>query len=64
MNKNLALAERIYDKVKAKYDEGINSSLELTQANNQLLETQGNFINASFQLINAKVNLDKALNNY
>lgn len=64
MNKNLVLAERIYDKVKAKYDEGINSSLELTQANNQLLETQGNYINASFQLINAKVNLDKALNNY
>lgn len=64
MNKNLALAERIYDKVKSKYDEGINSSLDLTQANNQLLETQGNFINASFQLINAKVNLDKALNNY
>ncbi|KAA3643743.1 MAG: TolC family protein [Bacteroidetes bacterium] len=64
MNKNLGLAERIYDKVKAKYDEGINSSLELTQANNQLLETQGNYINASFQLINAKVNLDKALNNY
>jgi outer membrane protein TolC len=63
-NNNLVLAEKIYDKVKAKYDEGINSSLELTQANNQLLETQGNFINASFQLINAKVNLDKALNNY
>jgi outer membrane protein TolC len=64
MNRNLALAERIFDKVKAKYDEGISSSLELTQANNQLLETQGSFINASFQLINAKVNLDKALNNY
>ncbi len=63
-NENLVLAESIYDKVKAKYDEGINTSMELTQANNQLLETQGNFIKASFELINAKVNLDKALNNY
>lgn len=64
MNENLVLAESIYDKVKAKYDEGLNSSMELTQANNQLLETQGNFIKSSFELINAKVNLDKALNNY
>lgn len=60
--KNLALAQRIYDRTKIKYDEGINSSLELTTANNQLLETQGNFINAAFQLIQAKSNLDQALN--
>lgn len=59
---NLALAQRIYNKTKIKYDEGISTSLDLTQANNQLLETQGSFINASFQLINAKSNLDKALN--
>lgn len=59
---NLALAQRIYNRTKIKYDEGISTSLDLTQANNQLLETQGNFINASFQLINAKSNLDKALN--
>lgn len=63
-NENLALAERIYDKVKAKYDEGINSSLELTNANNQLLEIQGKYIQASYALIDAKVKLDKALNNY
>lgn len=61
---NLDLAQRIYDKTKIKYDEGVSSSLELTQANNQLLETQGNFINAALQLINAKANLDQALNTY
>ena len=46
---NLGLAERIYDKGK-RNDKGINSSLELTQANNQLLETQGNYINASLPI--------------
>ena len=61
---NMKLAERIYEKIKIKYQEGISSSLELTQANNQLLESQGNFINASLQLINAKANLDQALNTY
>ncbi len=61
---NMKLAESIYQKTKIKYQEGISSSLELTQANNQLIESQGNFINASLQLINAKANLDQALNTY
>jgi outer membrane protein TolC len=61
---NLTLAERIFNKTQIKYDEGVSSSMELTQANNQLLDTQGNYINASLQLINAKSNIDKALNNY
>ena len=59
---NLELAQRIYDRTKIKYDEGIVKSLDLTQANNQLLTTQGNFISAALQLINAKTELDKALN--
>ena len=59
---NLELAQRIYNKTKIKYEEGLSSSLELTQTNNQLLESQGNFIQAAFQLIQAKSNLDKALN--
>ncbi|MEX2380440.1 MAG: TolC family protein, partial [Vicingaceae bacterium] len=61
---NLKLAERIFNKTQIKYDEGVSGSMELTQANNQLLDTQGNYIKASLQLINAKSNLDKALNNY
>lgn len=59
---NLALAQRIYDKTKIKYEEGISSSLELTQANNQLLQSQTSYISAAFQLIQAKSNLDQALN--
>jgi outer membrane protein TolC len=61
-NDNLELANRIYTKTKIKYDEGINSSLELTTATRQLLDSQGRFINAAFQLIQAKSSLDKALN--
>jgi len=62
-NENLVLAESIYDKVKEKYDEGMNSSLDLTTANNQLLTAQQSYIQASFQLIDSKVKLDQALNN-
>ena len=62
--RNMELAERIYNKTKIKYDEGINSSLDLNQASTQLLETQSDFINSSFTLINAKAQLNIALNNY
>jgi outer membrane protein TolC len=61
---NMKLAERIFSKEQVKYKEGISSSLELTQANNQLLSTQGNYLNSILQLISAKSKLDKALNNY
>ena len=58
---NLNLAQRICDKAKTKYEEGISSSLELTQANDQLLQSQSNYISAAFQLIQAKSTLDQAL---
>ena len=61
---NMELAERIFSKEQIKYQEGISTSLELTQANNQLLSTQGNYLNSILQLISAKSKLDKALNNY
>lgn len=61
---NMDLANRIFSTEQIKYKEGISSSLELTQANNQLLSTQGNYLNSILQLISAKSKLDKALNNY
>jgi outer membrane protein TolC len=62
--RNLELASRIYRKTKIKYDEGISTSLDLNQVSNQLLENQSNYINAALSLINAKSELNKALNLY
>jgi outer membrane protein len=61
---SIKLAERIKDKTTIKYQEGISSSFELTQAENQYLNTQGQYIQATFSLLSAKNKLDKALNNY
>lgn len=61
---NMDLAQKIFNKEQIKYQEGISSSLELTQANNQLLSSQGDYLNSILQLISAKSKLDKALNNY
>lgn len=61
---NLTLSERIYNDYLAKFREGTVSSLELTQVQNQLLATRGNYLGAMVELLNAKNKLDKALNNY
>lgn len=61
---SLKLAEKIKDKTTIKYQEGISSSFELTQAENQFLTTQGQYIQATFSLLSSKNKLDKALNNY
>lgn len=63
-SQSLRLAEKIKDKTTIKYQEGISSSFELTQAENQYLTTQGQYIQATFSLLSSKNKLDKALNNY
>jgi outer membrane protein len=57
---NLALAQRILERTTIMQREGLATSLELTQASDQLLTTQANYLNAVFELLNAKNNIEKA----
>jgi outer membrane protein len=59
---NLVFAEKIQNKTMIKYKEGLASSLELNQAQNQFLSTQGNYINSVFEVLNAKIQFEKATN--
>lgn len=59
---NLEIAKKVFDKTTIKYKEGISSSLDLTQINNQYLQSQTNYISALVELLNAKIRLDKSLN--
>jgi outer membrane protein len=61
---SLNLAKRIFEKTQIKYTEGVASSMDLTTAENQYLASQGNLINATLQLLNAKSRLMKALDIY
>ena len=61
---NLALAQKINDKTRIKYQEGVASSMELSQSDEQYQRKQGDYINALYQLLNSKSNLDKALSKY
>lgn len=59
---NLRLAERIEEKNQTKFFEGISSSFELRQAQTQLYSAQQEFLQAMLDVINAKAELEMALN--
>ena len=56
----LELSENIYNKTKIKFTEGVGSSVEVMQAEASLYESQTNYINALYDLLIAKTDLDIA----
>ncbi len=61
---NLALAKKIYDKTLIKQQAGVGSSIEVNDAQTKYLDTQALYINALYQLLINKTNLDKTVGNY
>lgn len=59
---NLELAERIESKENIKFFEGISSSFDLSNAQNQLYGRQRGYLESIQYLINSKVTLENALN--
>lgn len=59
--KDMDLAGRIRDKTLIKYTEGLASSMEVTTAENQLLQSQTTYINGLFSVLDAKAKLNKVL---
>ncbi len=57
------LAQKIYDTSLIKYREGVGSSLELTQSERDLYRSQGEYINALYELLIARVELERSLGN-
>ncbi len=60
---NLKLAEKIQRNTTLKYKEGLASSMELTQAQNQYLSTEGRYIQALLNVMIKQSELNKLLNN-
>ncbi len=61
--KNIALAEKIYNTTKTKYQQGLGSSIEITQAEQSLYTSQQNYNQALYEIIAARLNLNKAFGN-
>ena len=60
--KNVGLAERIEKKQRIKFFEGISSSFDLLQAQNQLYTQQQNYIQSMLNVISKKATLENAIN--
>ncbi len=59
---NLSLAESIADKEQIKFFEGLSSSIDLTNTQNQLFGSQQDYIQSILEIIQSKVELENALN--
>ena len=60
--KNLLLAERIEKKQQVKFFEGLSTSFDLSQAQNQLYTQQSNYVQSMLNVIAKKAQLETALN--
>lgn len=58
---SMELSRKVYDKTVIKYKEGVASSFELTQNQNQFLTAESNYYNSVLALLNAKAKLDRIL---
>jgi outer membrane protein TolC len=61
--KNVELATSIRNKTNIKFQEGIATSLEVTQAESQLISDKFNVIESALRLFEAKTKIDELLNN-
>ncbi len=64
LKQNLVLAESIAEKEQIKFFEGLSTSFNLANAQNQLYRTQQNYIESILGIIESKVELENALNIY
>ncbi len=62
--KGFELAEKIRRVNNIKYREGLISSLNLSQSEQQYFESQQKYFQAVFELLNAKIELDKTMNKF
>lgn len=60
--KSIEVAQQVFDDNQILYKEGAVSSIELTQSQSQLLQTQTEYTNALYELVKAKIALDKLAN--
>jgi outer membrane protein TolC len=58
---SMELSRKVYNKTVIKYKEGVSSSFELTQNQNQFLTAESNYYNSILSLLNAKAKLDRIL---
>ncbi len=60
---NIHVTKRVMDNITNKYNWGAASSLELTNASNDLISAQSSYVNAVLTMVKAQIELENFLNN-
>ncbi len=61
-NKNLVVVQRVFDNVSRKYEQGVASSLDVTNSGSELISAQNTYVQALLEVVNAQIQLEKLLN--
>jgi len=59
--RNVQLAEKVYNTTKKKYEQGLGSSFELLQTESELETAESNYFQALFDAINARISYMRAM---
>lgn len=60
---NVLLARKVFERTEFKYKQGVSSSMDLSQANNQYLDSYSAYTSSIMEFLSAKIKFEKALNN-
>jgi outer membrane protein TolC len=59
--KNMELAESVFNTVKKKYEQGLGSSFEILQAEGELQQSQSSYFQAMYDAIVARIAYQRAI---
>ena len=59
---SVEVARRVFDNIAKKYEYGLSSSLDLTNAGTSLITAQSNYVQALLEMVNAQISLEQLLN--
>ncbi len=59
---NMEVAQRVFDNIARKYEQGVASSLDVTNSGTNLLTAQSSYVQTLLEIINAQVALEQLLN--
>ena len=60
---NVEVADRVFGNIAKKYEYGVASSLDVTNAGTNLISAQSSYVQSLLEIINAQVSLEQLLNN-
>lgn len=60
---NIDVSQRVFNNILTKYKYGVSSSLDVTNASNNLITAQSNYVQSVMTLLNAQIELETLMNN-